>query len=380
MAYSTTTILHLIAQAGRGSLASLRQALTDINSMITSLSTTELGYIDGVVAGTVTALKAVVVDTNKHIDTLAIAASGLKIGTSGSETAVTATGAELNALAGATVTNATLNKAAILSTGGAITFPGPLTLGATAVTATEFAALAGATVTNATLGKAAILSTAGAITIPGPLTLGATVVTTSEFAVLAGAGVTNATLGKAAILSTGGAITIPGPLTLGATVVTTSEFAALAGATVTNATLGKAAILSTAGAITLPGPITVGTTAISEAEIAVLDGVSVGVVASSKAVVAGTSKQVDYLDITSATIGASATDGVGFWAAAKTSQRANAAQVAVTSSAGWLISVTNTSGVLLYGFDTTAHAVALFDLITEMRSVLTQTGLMKGAA
>lgn len=56
-------------------------------------------YLNGITAGTVTASKAIIVDANKHIDTLGIAASGLKIGASGSETAVTASGTELNTLA-----------------------------------------------------------------------------------------------------------------------------------------------------------------------------------------------------------------------------------------------------------------------------------------
>lgn len=65
----------------------------------TSMSGTELAYLDGVTAGTVTASKAVVVDANKRVDTLVIAASGLKIGT-GAGTAMTKSAAEINALVG----------------------------------------------------------------------------------------------------------------------------------------------------------------------------------------------------------------------------------------------------------------------------------------
>ena len=60
-----------------------------------TLSGTELGFVDGVTAGTATASKAVVVDANKAIDTLVIADGGLKLG-SGAGTAVTSTAAELN--------------------------------------------------------------------------------------------------------------------------------------------------------------------------------------------------------------------------------------------------------------------------------------------
>lgn len=60
----------------------------------------EINMIDGSIAGTAVANKALVLGANKNVDTLAIAASGLKIGP-GAGTAVTATAAELNKLAGA---------------------------------------------------------------------------------------------------------------------------------------------------------------------------------------------------------------------------------------------------------------------------------------
>lgn len=60
----------------------------------------EINKLAGVTAGTASASKAVVLGANKNIDTLVIAASGLKIG-SGAGTAVTATAAELNKLSGA---------------------------------------------------------------------------------------------------------------------------------------------------------------------------------------------------------------------------------------------------------------------------------------
>jgi hypothetical protein len=57
--------------------------------------------VTGVVAGTVTASKAVVVDANKRVDTLVIGT--LKLGV-GAGTAITATAAEINKLAGLTTT------------------------------------------------------------------------------------------------------------------------------------------------------------------------------------------------------------------------------------------------------------------------------------
>jgi len=62
-------------------------------------STIELNYVD-VALGTATASKAVVLDTNSHIDTVKTAA--LHIGTSGSETEVTSTATQLNYLNGLT--------------------------------------------------------------------------------------------------------------------------------------------------------------------------------------------------------------------------------------------------------------------------------------
>ena len=55
----------------------------------------ELNMVAGVTAGTTSASKALVVDTNKRLDTLVIADGGLKLGTAGG-TAVTATAVELN--------------------------------------------------------------------------------------------------------------------------------------------------------------------------------------------------------------------------------------------------------------------------------------------
>ncbi len=57
----------------------------------------EINKLAGVTAGTAAASKALVLGANKNIDTIVVANGGLKLG-SGSGTAVTATAAELNAL------------------------------------------------------------------------------------------------------------------------------------------------------------------------------------------------------------------------------------------------------------------------------------------
>lgn len=83
--------------------------MTEI-AALNNISATELGYLDGVTAGTVTAGKAVVTTTNKHIDALVISDGGLALG-AGAGTAVTATAAELNMLAGVTAGTSAASKA-----------------------------------------------------------------------------------------------------------------------------------------------------------------------------------------------------------------------------------------------------------------------------
>ncbi len=76
----------------------------------TDATTAELNTLHDVTAGTAAASKAVVLDANKALD--AIRTASLNLGASGSETAVTATAAELNILDGVTATAAELNLAA----------------------------------------------------------------------------------------------------------------------------------------------------------------------------------------------------------------------------------------------------------------------------
>lgn len=83
-----------------------------------SVTKTELDTLAGVTAGTVTAGKAIVTTTNKHIDALVISDGGLALG-AGAGTAVTSTAAELNILDGVTATATEINKVAGV-TGGTI--------------------------------------------------------------------------------------------------------------------------------------------------------------------------------------------------------------------------------------------------------------------
>ena len=93
-------------------------ALTVTNTLTvsgTAINATEIAFLDGVTAGTVTASKAVVVDADKHIDTIVIADGGLKLGAT-TGTAVTSTAAELNFLDGSVAGTAVASKAAVLGT------------------------------------------------------------------------------------------------------------------------------------------------------------------------------------------------------------------------------------------------------------------------
>lgn len=78
------------------------------------LSAVELGYLDGVTAGTSTASKAAVLGANKNLDVLALPVSGLKIG-AGAGTAVTASAAELNKLTGSGAAVASGTQVALLA-------------------------------------------------------------------------------------------------------------------------------------------------------------------------------------------------------------------------------------------------------------------------
>lgn len=87
-------------------------ALQIAGSAITATAA-ELNKTAGVTAGTVTASKALVVGSNKELDTLVIADSGLKLG-SGAGTAITATAAEINKVAGVTGGTVTASKAVVV--------------------------------------------------------------------------------------------------------------------------------------------------------------------------------------------------------------------------------------------------------------------------
>jgi hypothetical protein len=88
MALARQTFRHLVAALGNYAAADEIRDILEINQV---LSSTEAGYLDGVVAGTAAANKAVVLTTGKTIDEINI--TTLKIGA----TAVSSTAAEIDA-------------------------------------------------------------------------------------------------------------------------------------------------------------------------------------------------------------------------------------------------------------------------------------------
>lgn len=125
----------------------------------------DLGYIDGVTPGTAAASKSVVLDANKNIDTITV--TSLKLG-SGAGTAVTATAAQLNALAGSVTGTTTFDPASLAAgagtTSSAITVTGAA-LGDYVLVSAPYdlaGVLATAYVTAANTVKITLLNTTGA--------------------------------------------------------------------------------------------------------------------------------------------------------------------------------------------------------------------------
>ena len=90
------------------------------------LADSSVQSLNGVTAGTVTASKFVKADANSNIGV--VKATQLHIGTSGSETQVTATGAELNYVDIATLGTGAVSKAVVLDASGDYTFPASATI------------------------------------------------------------------------------------------------------------------------------------------------------------------------------------------------------------------------------------------------------------
>lgn len=127
----------------------------------------EINLLDGSVAGTAVASKALSLGTNKNVDTLVIADGGLYLG-SGAGTSVSSTATELNMVDGSTAGTAVASKALVLGTNKntdtLVIADGGLYLGSGAgtsvsSTATELNMLDGSTAGTAVASKALVLST-----------------------------------------------------------------------------------------------------------------------------------------------------------------------------------------------------------------------------
>lgn len=159
----------LTADTDAEKAAVLDAALVAVDSalaVLTGLSSGELAVLDGVTAGTVSAGKAVIANTQSNIGI--VKATALHIGTSGSETQVTATGVELNYSDLATLGTGAASKAVVLDTGEDYTWPatGILTFGVlkdpAGTTLTATTAEINARCTVADIGQ--LMSVSGAVT------------------------------------------------------------------------------------------------------------------------------------------------------------------------------------------------------------------------
>lgn len=124
-----SSISDVIAQVVHGTVSASKAVIVDASKDITgfrhvtvtgnivtgstTISEADLAFIDGVTAGTAAADKAVVLTTDKHIDTIVISDGGLKLG-SGAGTAVSATAAELNLIDGSIAGTAVASKALVV--------------------------------------------------------------------------------------------------------------------------------------------------------------------------------------------------------------------------------------------------------------------------
>jgi cytoskeletal protein CcmA (bactofilin family) len=233
-------------------------------------------YLDGITPGTVTASKAVVVDADKHIDTIVIADGGLKLGAT-TGTAVTSTAAEINLLDGSVAGTSVASKAAVLGANKnldvLVIADGGLSLGAgagTAITATAAeinlidGSIAGTAVASKVLSLGATKNIDTLVIADGGLYLGAvagTAVTSTAVEINKLAGVTGGTTAasKALVVDANSAISniaLPvSGLKIGAAAgtavdCTAAELNVLNGVTAGTTTASKALVVDANSALT----------------------------------------------------------------------------------------------------------------------------------
>ena len=262
----------------------------------TTISQSEIGVLDGVTPGTVTASKALVVDSNKDIASIRNLTASQLTGT-------------LQTAAQPNVTS--------VGTLDSIATSGDLTLGATTISESEIGVLDSVTPGTAAASKALVLDSSS--NVSGINSLSATDLTG-----------TLQTAAQPNITSVGTltSITTSGSLTLGSTAISEGEIGVLDGVTPGTVTASKALVVDsnkdiasirnltasqltgtlqtaaqpnitsvgTLTSISTSGSLTIGSTVISESEIGVLDSVSPGTAAASKALILDSSANISSIN------------------------------------------------------------------------------------
>lgn len=90
--FTTDKRRKLAGSAGRGDKRALETLLRDLVDSYDGLSSTELGFLDGVTAGTVTASKALVVDASSVLDELTVTTLKSEVTAGSTATNITNTG------------------------------------------------------------------------------------------------------------------------------------------------------------------------------------------------------------------------------------------------------------------------------------------------
>ncbi len=216
-----------------GTLTSLAVA-GDVTMGTTTLSESEVAVLDGVVAGTVSASKALVVDANKDIATIRnLTAVNL--------TGTTVTGT-LQTAAQPNVTS--VGELTSLDVAGDVNVGGTLTVGGTIISEGEIAAIDAAVPGTATANKAMVTDSSNSI--GGINSLSATTLT-GTLQTAAQPNVTS--VGTLTSLNVSGDANVGGTLTVGGTIISEGEIAAIDAAVPGTATANKAMVTDSANSI-----------------------------------------------------------------------------------------------------------------------------------
>jgi Chaperone of endosialidase len=322
------------------SSASLTSTAGSLTMGATNISESEIGVLDAVVAGTVTASKAVVVDANKDISSFRNLTSVNLTSSAGSLTmgATNISESEIGVLDAVVPGSASASKALVLdssknvsginsvSSASFTSTAGSLTMGATNINEAEIGVLDAVTPGTISASKAVVVDgnkdvssfrnlTAVALTsTSGSLTMGGTNINETEIGYLDQTIPGTATAFKALVPDNNKDLTGLHSLTADAVNATTLQIAGvtydassmnvLDGVTHGTASADKAVILDANKSIaglgdvssntltSVNGSLTMGSTNISESEIGVLDTVVPGTVLASHAVVVDANKDI----------------------------------------------------------------------------------------